>query len=90
MLKFVIKSTDVETRKVVSKGREFHFRGQTAFMHHDEEVRKVRVPLGDDQTAYAPGTYTVSDDSFTVGNYGDLEIGRLVLTPIASGVQKAS
>lgn len=90
MLKIVIKSSEVHARKINSKGREIEFRDQDGFLHHNEEVRKIRVPLGRDQSPYAPGNYTVSADSFRVNDYGDLAVGRLVLSPLGAGVTKAA
>lgn len=90
MLRIVIKSAEVHSRKVTSKGREITFRDQDGFLHHGEEVRKIRVPLNRDQSPYAPGNYTLSDDSFRVNDYGDLTVGRLVLTPIAQGTTRAA
>jgi hypothetical protein len=86
MLRIVIKASEVHARTVNSKGREITFRDQDCWLHTPEgEVRKIRVPLNRDQSAYAPGNYTLSDDSFRVNDYGDLAIGRLVLMPIAQG-----
>lgn len=90
MLRIVIKSAEVHARTITSKGREITFRDQDGFLHHNEEVRKIRVPLGKDQSPYAPGNYTVGDDSFRVNDYGDLAIGRLNLMPIAAGTTRAA
>lgn len=42
----------------------------------------VRFALADDAKPYPVGTYTVDDKSFSVGQYGDLQVARLFLSPV--------
>lgn len=53
---------------------------------------QVRIPLRDQTKAYPPGQYDLSPESFTVGQYGDLQINRfeLFLIPAAKPQAKAS
>ncbi len=46
------------------------------------ERRKLRIRVAEGK-AYAPGTYAVGDGSFTVGEYGDLQLGMLELVAVA-------
>lgn len=88
-MRFIIKSTDVEILKGISKRTQkpYEMHIQTAFWHHDDEVKKVRVTLRTGQLPYAPGNYTLSPASFSVNNFGDLEL-RVALLPLAADIKK--
>lgn len=62
---------EVETAKGMRK-----FKEQVGFIQIDDETRKIRVPLNRDQAPYPVGSYTLSDSSFTVSRFHDLEINR--------------
>lgn len=49
----------------------------------------IEINLEKDQPAFAVGFYTVSDSCFFVGDFHQLSIGRLVLTPIAAAAAPA-
>jgi hypothetical protein len=92
-MRILIKSTNVEVKKGVGRasGKAYEIREQVAFVSHNDEVRKVNVPLGRDQSPYAVGEYEISPDSFEVNRFGNLEIGRLHLMPavVRPGLQAA-
>lgn len=49
----------------------------------------IEINLERDQPAFAPGFYTVSDTCFFVGDFHQLSIGRLVLTPVIEAAKAA-
>lgn len=77
MLKLKIVSAEVATQQMRSRaGNNFESREQTAWLDMASgERRKVRVRLDRGQGAYPVGDYTVADESFVVGEYGDLGLG---------------
>lgn len=85
-MRLEIKSDQVETFEGVAAktGKPFSMRIQYAFVAmNDGEIRKVRIILDRDQPAYKRGFYRLHEDSFTVGNYGDIQV-RPVLEPVAA------
>lgn len=82
-MRIVIKSTNVEVKKGTGRasGRAYEIREQIALLMHNDEIRKIFVPLGRDQNPYAVGDYEISPESFEVNRFGNLEIGRLHLMP---------
>lgn len=71
-------------------GRAYSIREQECWLHSNGEIRKVTVPLSREQEAYKPGIYELDDQSFEVGRFGQLEIGRAVLRPrVASATRVA-
>lgn len=80
-MRFEVKTTECAVKAGVSaKGRPYEIREQTAYMHTPDEVRKVRVSLGQGQEPYAPGWYGIDHRSFGVDQYGALWV-KLMLTP---------
>jgi len=88
-VKIRVKSTEVETVRIRGKGGDFDSRRQVAYIETAEEVRKVEVQLGKDQSPYAVGLYGIDDASFRVNQFGRLEVGRLILTPLSASARAA-
>lgn len=86
MLVITIKSGTAQVREIQTKNGPKKVAEQVGFIEHDDEVRKVRVPIDMDegQAPYPPGKYTLSAASYAVGKYHDLEINkyRIALQPI--------
>lgn len=81
----------VQTKSGVSRksGQPYSLREQEGVLVIGQyDMRPVRIPLGKDQPAYSKGTYTIDPKSFTVGNFGDLSIGRLMLAKPAQQAQQ--
>lgn len=91
MLKIEIRDgTAREETGRTKAGTTFTQRLQEGWVQLNGETRRVRIRLSREQNPYAPGAYVVSDDSFMVGQYNDLTIGRLVLRPVAAAAAVAS
>lgn len=95
MAKFVIKIEDAVIERREIKGRNGTFTAESQWGIADlpnGERRKVRVRVQRERGAYPPGLYTVSDLSFGVGQYGDIEIQQLTLEParVASAPPQAA
>lgn len=92
-MKIEIKSTALETHNGTSQktGKAFSIRKQTGYAHVEGEEYPVKISLTlfDDQVPHAPGFYRLSDASYTVGRFGDLQIGRLYLVPLVQEQKKA-
>jgi hypothetical protein len=88
MIKVTVKSEAFETKSGTSRktGQGYSIREQTGYAHIGEEVRKITLSLGREQSVYAVGGYIVDDASFTTDNFGGLVVGRLVLKPLAAQV----
>jgi|GEM_PF-5881422 len=84
MLTIHIKDASVETATLNGPRGSFQSSSQTGWLDLPSgERRKVRVSLARDAKPYVAGAYTLSDDSFTVGQYGDLQLERsLKLVPV--------
>ncbi len=93
MLVIKIKSGTAQAREIQTKNGRKEIAEQVGFIEHDDEVRKVRIPIRIDegQAPYPPGSYTLAASSFTVGKFHDIEINRyeLALQPIAAEARKA-
>lgn len=79
MLKVEIeKDSPVTTRSGVSKvtNQPYSLREQEAWVRIGREVRRVSIVLPDAAVPHAPGVYTLSDLSFSVSRYGQLELAR--------------
>lgn len=86
-MKIEIKTSEVITKSGTSKnGRQYSIREQVGYALIPGEAYPVRVslPLRDEQPAYQPGMYQVLDESYMVGDFGRLTIGRLQLAPVAA------
>jgi len=86
-MKIQVKSNEVITKRGTSRGtgRPYEMRVQVAFFEHEDERRKIEIMLEREQSAYAVGVYGIDDRSYTVDNFGNLQIARLVLTPLVAG-----
>lgn len=88
-----IANQEVQNRSGVSKrtGNSYSINEQTAFLHKPGQPYpdKIRITLGDNQPAYAPGNYDLHADSFFVDRFGSLAV-KPVLVPRPAEVKKAS
>lgn len=83
-MKIEITNEPVNVREGVKDGKSWKRREQPAYAHtgHAYPARFL-ISLGDNGQPYPPGTYTIDAKSFTVGQYGDLQIGRVLhLAPL--------
>ncbi len=81
----VVKSANSTARTITRKdGSKITFVEQTAAVDvGDDFPQPFRLTLDDDQKPYPPGQYQVCPSSFSVGKYGEHEVGRRVkLLPI--------
>lgn len=91
MLRIVVKSMEVEIKKGKSKtGRDYAIPEQQAFMHTDEEVRRIKLTLPQGAQPYPIGEYTLHESSFSVDGYGGLMIDRVRLSPAPAKVAAPS
>lgn len=94
-LRIDIDSAEIRTKSGTSSknNKPYTLRLQFGYVHLAGERYpvKIELTLSDEQPAYAPGSYTLSDGSFFVGRFDRLELGRLELEPLkASVVAKAA
>lgn len=89
MIKVEITNKPIETKSgIVSKGpragQPFSIRSQIAYLHRDGDPypEKFKVQLDDDTQPYAPGFYTISPNSFYVGDFDRLTVSPK-LVPLA-------
>lgn len=81
MLKIEIRDASVERASVNGRNGTFTSERQVGWVTLPSgETRKIRVRVRDGK-AYAVGEYVLGDDSFTVSQYGDLQVGALALLP---------
>ena len=98
MLKIEIKSPLITEISGTSKaGKPYHMRKQAAWAHTFDTQgnpnpypERIELTLNDQQDGFPPGVYTLSDKSFFVGDFGRLEVGRLILEPVAGAVRAAA
>lgn len=98
MLKIEIKSALITEISGTSKlGKPYHMRKQSAWAHtYDQQgnpnpyPERIELTLNDGQDPFPVGNYTLSDKCFFVGDFGKLEVGRLVLEPVAAAVRAAA
>lgn len=84
MLKVEIRDASIERATINGQRGSFTSERQTGWVTLPSgETRKIRVRVKDGKS-YPVGAYTLSDDSFTVGQYGDLQVGALVLVPASA------
>lgn len=82
MIRIEIKSTDIQLKSGVGRsGRPYEIREQAAFCAIGDELRRIRLTLDRNQTAYPPGLYTLDATSITVDQWGGLGL-RPVLRPL--------
>lgn len=83
-MKVYVEDTDVLEKKGTTKeGKKYHIRDQVAYAQFPNEryPRKIKVPLPDEVDFYEVGVYQVADESFMVGSFDSLKLGRLTLEP---------
>ena len=79
MIKILIRSDAVDTREGNSKatGKAYRMRTQTGALDNGSDFpHPIRVPLEEAQPPYPAGEYTLADDAYKVGEYGDPQISR--------------
>lgn len=76
-----IKSTTVESLTSRRTGTAY-FR-QEGWVSLNGEVRRIRIPVESPTTPYAVGKYHLSERTYRVNQWGDLEIGWLRLDPVS-------
>lgn len=91
MLKVEVKSEDINVKTGNSNGRPWEIREQAAYWHQDGEPVPVKIHINLDRndSPYKVGFYQILPQSFYVGKYGQLMVGRLQLGPIDSGKKAA-
>ena len=97
MIRIEVNEADcaVESRSVTTRNGPQTFYHQTAYLHTGGAYPdRFRIPVQGVNSGYPPGVYTLSDASFRVGRYGDLEINRfdfqLERLPSVASERKAS
>lgn len=83
-MRIEVKSTATTTKSGTSaKGKPYSINEQEAWVDMTNgERRKLKVALEDGGKPYPLGFYELDDESFTVNQYGNLEIGRLRLVAV--------
>lgn len=87
-IKIEIKSLKVEEVSGTSKaGKPYRIRKQTGWAHtydasgsQNPYPEKIEFNLQETQPPFALGVYTIAPESFYVGDFNGLSIGRLILT----------
>jgi len=96
MLLVQIRSTTTTSRDGVYKtgsraGQSYTMVEQEAWVNMaNGEVRLLKLLLRDGGKPYAVGEYQVAPESFNVGDFGRLEVGRVVLVPSGGVVRKVA
>lgn len=96
MLQVVIRSAATTSRKGFYKsgskqGQPYEMVEQEGWVNMPNgEVRRLQLLLQDGARPYQVGDYQLAPESFVVGDFGRLEIGRLVLVPAAAAVRKVA
>jgi len=94
-MKIIVRSDLVNTREGNSSrtGKAYKMRTQGGAIDNGADFpHPIRIPLDDQQPPYPPGEYVLTDDSFTVGEYGDPQISRffkLLRLAVPAGKQPA-
>jgi hypothetical protein len=99
VIKIEVSSGAVDEKRGTGRasGRAYVIREQSAYafvVGEDGKPAKYpvacKLPLEDDQPAYAPGMYTFDARAVIVGDFGRLALGRVKLVPvIAAGAARA-
>ncbi len=78
-----IESTKLNVKTGVSQRTQkpYEIREQNALMFKEGErfPDKIKVTIRDGQSAYAPGRYTLHDDSFYPSRFGGLEVNPVLV-----------
>jgi len=85
-----IKSPVITEVNGTSKaGKPYHMRKQSAWAYtYDQHGKphpypeRIEFNLMDDQQAFPAGRYSIAPQSFFVGDFNALSIGRLLLEPV--------
>jgi len=81
-MEIVIEETQVQEKTGTgANGRPYHIRDQQgyAILPGKAYPIAVRIPLEREQPPYPLGRYHLADESFMVGQFDTLKLGRLVL-----------
>lgn len=97
-MKITVESdTKITSREVQTKNGKRTFFEQSCYAHiteRDGTPRKYPTPIAVGVEAadkgYPPGDYEVAPQSFVAGQWGSLELGRLVLAPVGAKMQRAA
>jgi len=98
MIKIEIQSTDLLTKSGVSAktGRPYNMREQSAWAHTCDRNGKpnpypvrLALMLNDDQSAYAPGLYTLAPESLYTDKFNQLQIFP-ILKPLVQQAKQAA
>lgn len=85
-MRIEIQSTElfVKSGNAKATGKPYSIRKQDAWAHIDGQPYPVRIGfnLEEGSAPYQPGFYMLNEQSFYVDKFGNLSIGRLLLTPI--------
>lgn len=104
MIRIDIKTTDLRQVPFTYKngpkaGKPGLMHKQEAWAHTFDDSGKphpypqrisIDIDVEHQQAAWPVGSYQVSPSSLYVGKYGDLVLGRLVLSPLAQTIKQAA
>jgi len=87
-IRIEVKSLVVsEVSGIAKSGKPYHIRKQTGWAHTYDASgtpnpypEKIEFNLQENQPPFALGVYTIAPESFYVGDFNALAIGRLILT----------
>lgn len=86
MLKIEVKSDDINIKTGISQrtNKAYSISEQMAYWHQKGKPYpvEIKISLEDGAGPYKAGFYTVSEESFFVGNFSDLRVGRLKLASV--------
>ena len=81
-----IQSTElfVKSGNAKSTGKPYSIRKQDAWAHIEGQPYPVRIGFNLEENAapFQPGMYVLDERSFYVDKFGNLSIGRLILSPV--------
>jgi len=78
-MKIEVTQEPINVRQGVKDGKQWTRREQPAYIHNGNAYpARFLINLGDNAQPYPPGLYTLDPRSFSVGQYGDLQIGRTI------------
>ena len=93
MIKIEVKSLEVHARSGISSksGKPYNIRTQPGYALLPGKAYPVEISLTleEGQSPWAVGAYKLASESFFVGQYNNLQLGRLVLEPIVAGQKVA-
>lgn len=83
-----ITSRSVDERSGTKNGKDWKIRTQIGYARIPDRdgneqpyPESIKIDLAKDQPPYEPGLYVVADNSYYVGDFQKLTLGRLVLAP---------